>query len=103
VFSSLNKKDPEHIGAKGRLSACQRGWPPPRGATADLTGGKALPVCVARMVAAIYLSTEDVWTDIFLRYLAVGEAFDLDRSSDWNLVISEPLIHRLRGDIYGFG
>ena len=51
----------------------------------------------------MYLSIEDVGTDIALGYLAVGEAFNLDRSSDWNLVVSEPLVHRLWGDINGFG
>lgn len=47
----------------------------------------------------MYRSIEDVRTDIALGYLAVGQALYLDRSSDWNLFISEPLIHRLRGDI----
>ena len=49
------------------------------------------------------MSIEDVWPDIALGYLTVGKAFYLDRSSDWNLVVSEPLVHRLRGDIDGLG
>jgi len=55
------------------------------------------------VVATINLSIEDVRPDIALRYLAVGEALNLDRSSDWNLVFSEPLIHRLWSDIHCFG
>ena len=99
----MNKKGPERAEAKGCMSACQKGWPPPRKTTTELTGGKPLSGLVAKVVATINLSIEDVRPDIALRYLAVGEAFNLDRSSDWNLVVSEPLVHRLWSDIHCFG